>query len=183
MLALVAIISVLYLLILSAVHFLSSQDHAKGHAKDSLEEKIARIDVLLPQTQCGDCGYPGCLPYARAIVEEKAPLHLCTPGGEMTARGLRALLGKTSSALDGDYDHTPSVALIDEEACIGCVKCIVACPVDAIIGSAKQLHVVIPQYCTGCKLCVSPCPVDCISMVGRDATLLQKPTPGYGAGR
>jgi len=167
----------LYLLILAAAYFLPSNSHTKNHQ----EQKITRIDALLPQTQCGDCGYPGCMPYARAIVEADAPLNLCPPGGEMTVRNLNALLGRTSSEPEVSHNYTPSVALIDEETCIGCVKCIAACPVDAITGSARQLHFVIPAYCTGCKLCVPPCPVDCISMVRQTRTLLQKPVPEYGA--
>ncbi len=124
---------------------------------------IDAVDALLPQTQCGDCGYPGCRPYARAIVAQDAPLNLCPPGGDTTVHKLELLLGKAAQ-------HAPpaplsrAVARIDEETCIGCVKCIVACPVDAIVGSARQLHAVMPEYCTGCKLCLPPCPVDCISM-------------------
>jgi len=178
MLEIITIVFLLYLLILTAAYFLSSN----GYAKDTLAQKIARIDALLPQTQCGDCGYPGCMPYAKAIAEEDASLNLCPPGGEMTAKNLSALLGKTASELEVSHNYTPSVALIDEETCIGCVKCIIACPVDAIAGSAKQLHFVIPEYCTGCELCVPPCPMDCIAMVKQTKTSLQKPTPEYGAG-
>ena len=128
------------------------------------EKTVAAIDALLPQTQCRDCGYPGCLPYARAIAEQDVPLNLCPPGGAATVRKLEDLLGKPRR-------HTPPpapenlLAVIDEETCIGCVKCIDACPVDAIAGSAGQLHAVIPEYCTGCRLCLPPCPVDCITMV------------------
>ena len=130
------------------------------------EQTVAAIDALLPQTQCGECGYPGCRPYARAIVEQGAPLNLCPPGGEATVKKLERLLGKPHR-----YTAPPAaenaLALIDEESCIGCVKCIDACPVDAIVGSSKQLHAVIPEYCTGCELCLPPCPVDCITMVPR----------------
>ena len=142
---------------------------SSASAQDNPRERtqtIRAVDGLLPQTQCGDCGYPGCLPYARAIVMQGVPLNLCPPGGTITMRNLETLLGKP-----GQHAAPPApenvVALIDEETCIGCVKCIVACPVDAIVGSAKQLHAVIPEYCTGCKLCLPPCPVDCISMIPR----------------
>lgn len=155
----------LYLLALAAAMVLS--DEREDNHRDR-EETVRAIDALLPQTQCGDCGYPGCLPYARAIAEQDAPLNLCPPGGASTVRKLEKLLGRTS------YRHIPpdppeaAVALIDEETCIGCIKCIAACPVDAIVGSAKQLHAIIPEYCTGCKLCLPPCPVDCITMIPPD---------------
>ena len=132
-------------------------------------QTIAAVDALLPQTQCGDCGYAGCLPYARALVEEDVPLNLCPPGGAPTVRKLEKLLGKAERRLAPPVAEN-TIALIDEETCIGCVKCIDACPVDAIVGSAGQLHAVIAEYCTGCKLCLPPCPVDCISMIPRAGT-------------
>jgi len=125
------------------------------------------IEGLLPQTQCGKCGYSGCRPYAEAVVRGGADINQCPPGGELTMLAMARLLGREPVPLPG---ATPAVeparvALIDEELCIGCVKCIKACPVDAIIGAPKLMHTVIKQNCTGCELCVAPCPVDCISMV------------------
>lgn len=128
------------------------------------EAKIVRIDALLPQTQCGECGYPGCRPYARAIVEQDAPLNLCPPGGDAVVARMGRLLGRSARHHGAAPPFVSATALIDEENCIGCVKCVAACPVDAIIGAAGQLHGVAPQYCTGCGLCLPPCPVDCISM-------------------
>lgn len=127
-----------------------------------------QIDAILPQTQCGLCGYGACMPYAKALVQENAAIDLCPPGGVTVLKQIAELM---------DVDATPFVAamekkakpkllaLIREDECIGCVKCIQACPVDAILGSAKQIHTVIADECTGCELCVSPCPVDCITMV------------------
>lgn len=127
-----------------------------------------QIDDLLPQTQCGLCSYGGCMPYAEAIVFEHAPINLCPPGGVPTLRNLGQLLSQnvTSYIPDMEQKAKPkSLAVIREAECIGCAKCIQACPVDAIIGSAKQMHSVIASDCTGCELCVSPCPVDCIDMI------------------
>jgi len=133
-----------------------------------LTETLAlRIDALLPQTQCGKCGFDGCLPYAQAIAAGRADFNRCPPGGAATINGLAALLGHEPKALDPRYgrEQPPQVAMIDEESCIGCVKCLRACPVDAIIGAPKAMHTVIPQQCTGCELCLPPCPVDCIVLV------------------
>ena len=164
MLELIIVTLALYLLALSAAMLLSEAGEAN---KRTEEEAVAEIDALLPQTQCGDCGYPGCLPYARAIVEQDVPLNLCPPGGAVTVTKLEKLLGRTSYRHSAPLMPENTIALIDEDTCIGCVKCIIACPVDAIVGSAKQLHVVIPEYCTGCELCLPPCPVDCITMIPR----------------
>jgi len=124
-----------------------------------------QVDDLLPQTQCGQCGYPGCKPYAKAVANGEA-INKCAPGGEETIKKIAELLGVEVQPLDENHisDNTPKVAFIIEEDCIGCTKCIQACPVDAIIGTTKQMHTIIVDECTGCDLCVAPCPVDCIEM-------------------
>jgi|SRR5579885_9893 electron transport complex protein RnfB len=127
-----------------------------------------QIDSLLPQTQCGLCGHGGCMPYAEAIVFENAPINLCPPGGVSTLRALGDLLGQDPAPYIPDMEKKAKpamLAVIREAECIGCTKCIQACPVDAIIGSAKQMHSVISADCTGCELCITPCPVDCIDML------------------
>jgi electron transport complex protein RnfB len=126
-----------------------------------------KIDAILPQTQCGQCGFPGCKPYATAIAKGEADINLCPPGGEEGVKKLADLLGVEAKPLDESHG-TPkprSVAFIDENICIGCTLCIQACPVDAIAGAAKLMHTIIASECTGCELCIAPCPVDCISMV------------------
>ena len=131
-------------------------------ADDPLVEKI---DAILPQTQCGQCGFPGCKPYAEAIAKGDADINLCPPGGEEGAKRLAELLGVEAKPLGEGLEPKPkSVAVIDDQTCIGCTLCIQACPVDAIVGAAKQLHVIVASQCTGCELCLPPCPVDCIHM-------------------
>lgn len=127
---------------------------------------VDEIDGLLPQTQCGQCGFPGCRPYAEAIAGGEA-INKCPPGGEATIQELAELLDVDFVPLDGEHgaESEKKVAVIREDECIGCTKCIQACPVDAILGAAKQMHTVITDECTGCDLCVEPCPVDCIDMV------------------
>ncbi|ADZ92135.1 electron transport complex subunit RsxB [Marinomonas mediterranea] len=127
---------------------------------------VDQIDAILPQTQCGQCGHPGCRPYAEAISNGEA-INKCPPGGQATVQALADLLDVEALPLDGDVEESPAkrVAVIREDECIGCTKCIQACPVDAILGAAKQMHTVIADECTGCDLCVEPCPVDCIDMV------------------
>lgn len=124
------------------------------------------LDQVLPQTQCTKCGYDGCRPYAQAIVDGQAEINRCPPGGQAGVRALARLTGAPEIPLDLSRGvHTGlTVAVIDEEHCIGCTLCIRACPVDAIIGANKHMHVVLPDLCTGCELCIAPCPVDCIRM-------------------
>lgn len=127
---------------------------------------VDKIDAILPQTQCGQCGFAGCRPYAEAIASGDADINRCPPGGEAVIMALSDLLGVDPKPLDDEVGEEKAklVAFIDEEICIGCTLCLQACPVDAIIGAAKQMHTIIESECTGCELCVEPCPVDCISM-------------------
>jgi H+/Na+-translocating ferredoxin:NAD+ oxidoreductase subunit B len=125
-----------------------------------------RIDALLPQTQCTKCGYDGCRPYAEAIAGGEADINQCPPGGDEGVEKLAHLLGRETIPLNpvnGLY-RAPQVAVIDEAVCIGCTKCIQACPVDAIVGASRLMHTVIASWCTGCELCIPPCPVDCIAL-------------------
>lgn len=128
---------------------------------------VEKIDAILPQTQCGQCGFPGCKPYATAIANDEADINQCPPGGDEGVRKLAELLGKEFKPLNAEHGapKPKSVAIIDEQICIGCTLCIQACPVDAILGAAKQMHTILAAECTGCELCIAPCPVDCISMV------------------
>ncbi len=126
-----------------------------------------RIDDLLPQTQCRRCGWPACRPYADAVARGEAEFNRCAPGGEETIRALARLLGRTPVPRAPEVGRAPpgGVALIDEQACIGCALCLQACPVDAILGAAKHLHTVLAKECTGCERCIPTCPVDCIALV------------------
>lgn len=129
---------------------------------------VEKIDALLPQTQCGQCGYPGCRPYATAIAGGNADINQCPPGGQTTIIALADLLGRDPKPLNpenGEEKPQKTVAIIREDICIGCTLCIQACPVDAILGAPKQMHTVIAEECTGCELCVPPCPVECIDMI------------------
>jgi electron transport complex protein RnfB len=130
-------------------------------------DDLARaIDALLPQTQCTKCGYDGCRPYAHAIAAGSADINQCPPGGGAVVASLARLTGRAARPLNpanGEY-RAPQVAVIDEDICIGCTKCIQACPVDAIVGASKLMHTVIASWCTGCELCIPPCPVDCIAL-------------------
>ncbi len=130
------------------------------------------IDALLPQTQCTRCGYPGCRPYAEAIARGEAAINQCPPGGATTIAALAKLLSREPLPLDpaNGREEPPRVALIDENACIGCAKCLPPCPVDAIVGARKHMHTVVMELCTGCELCVAPCPVDCIAMIPRSGS-------------
>ena len=127
---------------------------------------IARIDAILPQTQCGQCGYPGCKPYATAIANGEADINQCPPGGDEGVRALADLMGVEYKPLNEEHGQTKpkAVAFIEEDLCIGCTLCIQACPVDAILGAAKHMHTIVASECTGCELWVAPCPVDCITM-------------------
>lgn len=146
-------------------------------SKSAFSVLVQDLDACLPQTQCRECGYKGCLPYAEAMAQGQAPVSLCPPGGEKTRSALGALLKHPVVAEQLEparevKERAPAQALIREEECIGCTKCIQACPVDAILGSAKTMHVIIAKECTGCGLCVAPCPVDCIDLIAL-------PEPGY----
>ena len=128
---------------------------------------VEQIDALLPQSQCGQCGYPGCKPYADAVGNQGEAINKCAPGGEQTMLRLAELLNIDPQPIDGDasaLEPVRKVAWIDESNCIGCTKCIQACPVDAIVGTTRAMHTVLTELCTGCDLCVAPCPTDCIEM-------------------
>lgn len=136
-------------------------------AADAETRLTGRIDDLLPQTQCGRCTFTGCRPYANALARNEADINQCPPGGTETMLALAQLLSRPPKPVDpkfGIMPARPAVAWIDEPACIGCTKCIQACPVDAIVGASKFMHTVIAAQCTGCELCIPPCPVDCIEM-------------------
>lgn len=134
-----------------------------------LKKLAQRIDTVLPQTHCGQCGFAGCFPYAQAIAEKTVEIDRCPPGGVKTLNALANLLNKKAEPFIAEMllkqEKLPLTASIREAECIGCTKCIQACPVDAILGAAKQLHTVLTKECTGCRLCLAPCPVDCIDML------------------
>ncbi|MCH7822209.1 MAG: electron transport complex subunit RsxB [Proteobacteria bacterium] len=155
-----AILTIAFIALLAGLA-LSYASRSLPSESDSLVEQV---NALLPQTQCAQCGYPGCRPYAAAIIEDDAPINLCPPGGDNTVRRLADLLGKNIMPLAEEAGHGLIVAVIDESRCIGCTHCRTACPVDAIVGAHQLMHTVIESECTGCELCVVRCPVDCISM-------------------
>ena len=140
---------------------------------------VEKIDTLLPQTQCGQCGYPGCRPYAEAIAADEAEINQCPPGGEDGVQALADLLGRDPIPLNPENgvaeEGLPLLALINEDTCIGCTKCVQVCPVDAIVGAPSFMHTVLDVYCTGCELCLPPlCPVEsCIVMVPVEANIRQ----------
>ncbi len=133
---------------------------------ETADDVVARIDALLPQTQCTRCGYAGCQPYAAAIASGEAQINQCPPGGSATILALAELLERPAQALNPIHGEQalPRVAWIDEARCIGCARCLAPCPVDAIVGAAKYLHTILVERCTGCELCLPPCPVDCIEL-------------------
>jgi electron transport complex protein RnfB len=158
------ITALLTIVILAALAGAASVATAASSRNSTLVE---HIDALLPQTQCGRCTFSGCRPYAEAIVQGAADINQCPPGGERTAAALARLMGVDAKPVGkafGVVPDYPVVAYIDEAACIGCTKCIQACPVDAIVGASRFMHTVIATDCTGCELCIPPCPVDCIVM-------------------
>jgi electron transport complex protein RnfB len=142
------------------------------------------IDALLPQTQCTRCGYEGCRPYSEAIASGLAQINQCPPGGSATIAALARLLHHDVLPLNPEngVEGPALVAVVDETRCIGCVKCLPPCPVDAIVGARRQTHTVIADLCTGCELCIAPCPVDCITMASRPAESCD-PTPAANRAR
>jgi len=182
--ALIAIIIAVIVLVVLAAFFGGVLGFAAVRFKVEGNPIVDQINHLLPQTQCGQCSYPGCKPYAEAIANGEK-INKCPPGGEGTIQALADLLGVEPEPLDAEHGAekaVPTVAVIREDECIGCTKCIQACPVDAILGAAKQMHTVIAEECTGCDLCVEPCPVDCIDMVpvavDKGSWYWQAPTSG-----
>jgi electron transport complex protein RnfB len=150
---------------------------AAGKFRVDSDPVVDQIEAVLPQTQCGQCNFPGCRPYAEAIAAGEADINQCPPGGETGIQALADLLGVEALALNPENgeEKPKAVAVIDEKICIGCTLCIQACPVDAILGASKLMHTVIEAECTGCDLCLPPCPVDCIEMV------VKAPVPGEWA--
>ena len=159
-------LSAILVMALGAVVLGAALGYASIRFKVEGDPLVEKIDAILPQTQCGQCGYPGCKPYAEAIAKGEADINCCPPGGEEGIRKLADLLGREFKPLSAEHgvEKPKSVAFIDENVCIGCTLCMQACPVDAIIGAVKQMHTVAADLCTGCELCLEPCPVDCISM-------------------
>ncbi len=174
-------ISAVLILTLLALAFGLLLGYAAVRFKVESDPVVDRIDAILPQTQCGQCGFAGCRPYATAIANGEADINQCPPGGEAGIRSLADLLGRDPKPLNPEYgeEKAKTVALVDESRCIGCTLCIQACPVDAILGAAKQMHTIIAAECTGCELCIAPCPVDCITMVPvtQDVTTWKWPFP------
>jgi len=175
MLTAILVLSILAVIFGLLLGFAATQFKVEG------DPVVDQIDAILPQTQCGQCTYPGCRPYAEAIAKGEADINQCPPGGETVILALSDLLGVEAKPLNAEHGETKSktVVYIDEQVCIGCTLCIQACPVDAILGAAKQMHTVISDECTGCDLCIPPCPVDCIHVhtVQDDLSTWCWPTP------
>lgn len=157
---------------------LARANRPSGDAQLAAQEAlVSRVEDCLPRTQCAQCGYPGCRPYAQAILADEVGIDRCPPGGDATIRDLARLLdrpivplapglsGAKAALPDAPPADAPRVARIVEADCIGCALCLPACPTDAIVGAARFMHTVIDADCTGCELCLAPCPVDCIRMV------------------
>ena len=153
-----AVVTITVIALLAGIGLAYAQKRLPPADSDLVEQ----VNDLLPQTQCAQCGYPGCRPYAAAVVDGSAAINLCPPGGEDTIKRLARLLGKDPEPLA--VPAVKAVAFIDEAACIGCYHCRNACPVDAIVRANHLMYTVITDECTGCELCVAPCPVDCITM-------------------
>lgn len=166
---------VLVLAVLVAMGAMLARLSKPTAGKDTDANLIDTVNAVLPQTQCAQCGYPGCRPYAEAIIKEHESINRCPPGGERTIIQLSELLGTPVIPINTDCGDTKpeQVAVIDEAVCIGCTLCILACPVDAIVGAGKLMHTVIADECTGCELCLPPCPVDCIDLVAPTQTIAQ----------
>ncbi len=146
---------------------------ASNRLKGDPGEAVDEVEALLPRIQCGQCGFPGCRPYAEAMLSGAAAPNLCPPGGQHTVAALTEKLGSIGTVLSATpYPTEPVVAAIDEDVCIGCALCLPACPFDAIVGAHRFAHTVLESACTGCSLCIPPCPVDCISMVAIDDSQL-----------
>jgi len=162
------------ILVITAIALLlgSALGFAAQRLKGDSDSLVDEIDQLLPQTQCAQCGYPGCRPYAHAIAYDRAPINQCPPGGDATIHSLADLLQREFVPLNADFgvESDALIAVIREDECIGCTLCIKACPVDAIVGAAKLMHTVIVDQCTGCELCIPPCPVDCIDLIASVTT-------------
>lgn len=158
-----AIYTALLIIALLALIFGAILGFASARLKVEADPIVEKIDAVLPQSQCGQCGYPGCRPYAEAVANGDL-ITKCVPGGQPVVVKIAELLGVDVPQTDFAEDPEIKVAAIHEDMCIGCTKCIQACPVDAIIGTNKAVHTVIPDLCTGCTLCVPVCPTDCITM-------------------
>ncbi len=145
----------------------AQNDHEDGSDAASLDQLVDAVNQKLPQTQCAQCDYPGCRPYAEAIIRQDVAINQCPPGGEALIHELADFLGKEFISPDSSRgEQKPEqVALIVEKDCIGCTLCILACPVDAIVGASRYMHTVIEDHCTCCELCLPPCPVDCTELV------------------